>query len=442
MRIFTILDYLLLPFYVWILFYFLKRYNQKNNHDPILVNYFSLAYKLKIGFAIFYALFAEFLLGGDTEMYFTAGIDFKHIVLDKLDNVKFIFGAAKEFGEFYEANMTKTSNYGYVSAASNLMVIKIVGLFSLISFNSYLIISLFFSLISFIGLWGIFKILYKIYPAYHKIIFFSLFLVPSVLFWGSGILKDTLCIGFLGIGFYSAYNFFFDKIYKIKYFIFFVISFYFLYQTKSYIFYSFFAILALWYFTKVIMNQKSFLSRLTLISVSIIVILIFLSSLNLSEIISNNTADAIAENINNAQDAYKRLAKLAEDDGAIIDYGEITPTLSGIIRVAPKALNATLFRPYVWESKKITSLFAALEGAILFCMTIFVFFRKGILNPFRIIRKDMVIFFLILFSIVFATSIGLNCFNLGTLVRYKIPCLPFYTLSLLLIYKKQNEPKH
>ena len=44
-----------------------------------------------------------------------------------------------------------------------------------------------------------------------------------------------------------------------------------------------------------------------------------------------------------------------------------------------------------------------------------------------------------LFSIVFAMFVGASTLNFGTLVRYKIPCLPFYTIALFLIYEKVKE---
>ncbi len=44
--------------------------------------------------------------------------------------------------------------------------------------------------------------------------------------------------------------------------------------------------------------------------------------------------------------------------------------------------------------------------------------------------------FCFLFSVVFALFIGATTLNFGTLVRYKIPCLPFYIISLYLLNEK------
>ncbi|MGH2564381.1 MAG: hypothetical protein ACRDE5_07705, partial [Ginsengibacter sp.] len=49
------------------------------------------------------------------------------------------------------------------------------------------------------------------------------------------------------------------------------------------------------------------------------------------------------------------------------------------------------------------------------------------------------IMYCFLFSVVFALFVGASTLNFGTLVRYKIPCLPFYAISLFLIYEKVKE---
>ena len=44
-----------------------------------------------------------------------------------------------------------------------------------------------------------------------------------------------------------------------------------------------------------------------------------------------------------------------------------------------------------------------------------------------------------LFAFIFALFVGATTNNFGTLVRYKIPCLPFYVISLFLIYEKVKQ---
>jgi hypothetical protein len=431
----TITDILLTPVYLVLFNLGLGFINKRINHNKVIAGYFSKGFKIKLLFGIFFGLFSIFLLPGDTEMYYTGGIDFKNIIFDNPHNLRFLTAPAREFGSFYEAGGYRPENYGYISAESNLMAMKFVALFSLFSFNSYIVISMFFSLFSFFGLWCMFKTFYKIYPRFYTAIFMTFFLIPSVLFWGSGILKDTLCLGFLGIGFYNSYLFFLEKRYHIKTLIAFVISFYCLYTLKSYIAFAFIPCFIFWYLLRTISAIQNKALKLVFSVTPLIILVLYLSLADLSKIIPENSVNTIAENILTTQKNY---ILTTPDDGALLDYGEITPTLAGILVTMPKALVASLFRPFLWEARKVTSLIAAVEGTFIFCLTIFVFFKKGILFTFKTIVSDSTIFFALIFSLTFATAIGLNCFNLGTLVRYKIPCLPFYILSLILILRKQH----
>jgi hypothetical protein len=43
----------------------------------------------------------------------------------------------------------------------------------------------------------------------------------------------------------------------------------------------------------------------------------------------------------------------------------------------------------------------------------------------------------VLFSFTFAFMTGISSANFGTLVRYKIPCMPFYILFLVILYKEK-----
>lgn len=434
----TLLDVILVPVYAIVISLCLRLLSKQLKQSQQLSLYFFRGLRIKLLFGVLFGLFSIFLLPGDTEMYYTAGLDFKKIIFEKSENLRFMTGPAQDFGNYYEINGFRPENYGYVSADSNLMAVKIVALFSLISFDSYLVISMFFSLFSFVGLWFMFKCFYRIYPTYYKAIFMVFFLIPSVLFWGSGILKDTLCLGFLGIGFYNSYLFLFEKRYQIKILVALLFSFYCLYVLKSYMAYAFIPSFLFWYALKTIGSIENKALKTTLIVAPILLIVLYLSFGNLDNYVSENSVEAVAENILTTQKNY---IATTPDDGALLDYGEIVPTVNGILRIAPQALVASLFRPFLWEAKKITSLIAAIEGTFLFCFTIFVFFRRGFLYSLKTIASDSTVLFCFLYSIVFATAIGLNCFNLGTLVRYKIPCLPFYILSLVLIIKKEKAVK-
>ncbi|MFT3978953.1 MAG: hypothetical protein QM687_00695 [Ferruginibacter sp.] len=428
------IDLLLCPLYI-VLLGLLMNWYRKRFVQKELGLLFLKGFYVKMFFSIAFVLFSAFLVPGDTEMYYTAGIDFKKIVVENPDNLHFIFGPAKKFGEYYEAKGYRPENYGYINAASNLTAIKFVALFSIFSFNSYTVINLFFGTLSFLGLWYMFMVFYRLYPHLYKLTYRCFFFIPSVLFWGSGILKDTLCICFLGIGFFCSYIFFIEKKQKGSYLLIGILSFFFLFTIKSYIAISFIASFIAWYFFRYLQSEKSALKKMAIVAIPSVLIIGYMIFGNPTKDILQDATESMAENMMETQKLYTRFTP---DDGALLDYGEIIPTPAGILKVIPKALVASLFRPFLWEAKKATSLIAGLEGTALFLLTCYVFLRRGPIKPLYIIFTDNTVFFCFLFSIVFAIAIGLNCFNLGALVRYKIPCLPFYTVCMTLILKNKK----
>jgi hypothetical protein len=120
---------------------------------------------------------------------------------------------------------------------------------------------------------------------------------------------------------------------------------------------------------------------------------------------------------------------------------EYDGSVSSLIKIAPAAIIATLYRPFLWESKKISTLLSSIESMVIMFFTLSVFFKAGPVNFFRPILKDPTILYCLLFAILFALFVGATTANFGTLVRYKIPCMPFYIIAIFLIQDWANKNK-
>jgi hypothetical protein len=108
------------------------------------------------------------------------------------------------------------------------------------------------------------------------------------------------------------------------------------------------------------------------------------------------------------------------------------------LTLVPNSLVATFFRPFLWEVKSPVALFSALESSILLILTLFFFFKRGIGKYFRLAFADPRLLMCFVFSMIFAVAIGASTSNFGALSRYKIPCMPFYFIMLLMLYKKAS----
>ena len=119
---------------------------------------------------------------------------------------------------------------------------------------------------------------------------------------------------------------------------------------------------------------------------------------------------------------------------------EFDGSVISLLKMAPAAVIATLYRPFIWESRKPSTLLSSLESLAIMILSLQVLFVLGPVKIFKAFR-DPAIMYCIAFSILFALFVGATTPNFGTLCRYKIPCMPFYIISLLLIMDKYGKLK-
>lgn len=148
--------------------------------------------------------------------------------------------------------------------------------------------------------------------------------------------------------------------------------------------------------------------------------------------------DKLFENMKEQSSSY--LTSETSDVESTFDLGTFEPTVSGFIKKMPAGITATLYRPFPWEAKKVIIIFSALESLFLLWFTLYVLFKTGIRKFFSGILNNPFTFLCIVYALLFAALIGLSTFNFGTLARYRIPLLPFFTAGLLNILYTFQKP--
>ena len=118
--------------------------------------------------------------------------------------------------------------------------------------------------------------------------------------------------------------------------------------------------------------------------------------------------------------------------GSTYVLGEIDGTFTGLLTLAPQAVNVSLFRPYLWEVKNPLMLLSSLEALLFLYFTVKTVFARGFFRILKFVLKPDVLFCFV-FAITFAFAAGVATFNFGSLSRYKIPMVPFYLMGLFLI---------
>jgi hypothetical protein len=406
--------------------------------DAITSRYFFPALTLKIFGAIALGFIYQFYYsGGDTFNFHTHGS--RHIWQAFVDSPdigwKMLVGSEDKAGVY-----RYSSKIPFYYDPSSLFIIRISTLFDLLTFSSYSSTAVFFAVFSFIGAWHFFLVFYKINPAQHRLIAIASLFIPSVVFWGSGLLKDTVTMTVLGVATY----WFFDLVIKLRYstkgVLLLISCFTVMYKVKIYILLTFLPCLILWgslyHFSKI---RSTFAKAVFLPLVLIVAgILAYQAIIISTKDNPKYSLDAIARTAQVT--AYDIRYWTGRDAGSGYSLGELDGSWQSMIKLAPKAINVSLFRPYLWEVNNVLMLFSGIEALIIFLLVV----TLVISNPLSIWKhlKDPTILFCLLYSLIFAFGVGVATFNFGTLTRYKIPLLPFFVMSLILIYDKLKRDKN
>jgi len=335
-----------------------------------------------------------------------------------------------------------TKNYFFgVKDPGGFLMIRICGFLGIFTAHSYFIIALFFAVMGFAGTWALFYTFYKLFPKLKKQIAIVVLFIPSVIFWGSGILKDTLTFSALGFLVYCIYSIFFAKKRTLFIFLLLIGNIWLLITLKIYIILCFLPAASLWIFTSVTDKIKS-RGLKPILKFGLILISVPIAWLLVSEVSEVDSRYAVENLGETAQITAEWITYSSGESGSAYSLGDMTDfSLIGILSKIPLAINVTLFRPYVWEVKNIVMLFAALESLVVLLFTMQVILKTGFFPFIKIINTNSIALFLAVFSLTFAFAVGFSTYNFGSLVRYKIPCIPFYLLLLIIVKEFHHRSK-
>lgn len=329
---------------------------------------------------------------------------------------------------------------------SSFLIVRFAAVFNLFSFDSYLGIGLIFTGLSYIGIWKMYVVFTELFPKLKKELALGFIYMPSVFFWGSGILKDCLTFGFLGLLVYACYNIFIKRKNFIVSIPIFIISFYIIGIVKSYILMALLPALATWIFLVYRSKIKSVALRGVItpfILVVAAVVGIFLLQ-SLASTFQKFSIDNFQDRAEGMQRWHTyRVEVLKGGDGSSYSLGAVDFSATGIIKKIPAAINVALFRPYFWEARNPLVFLSAIESFILFYFSILslFYFLSNFKRGSKFIEKNPTIVFMLIFSLIFAFAVGFTSYNFGALSRYRIPLIPFYFGAVYVMYKSLKNMK-
>ena len=397
--------------------------------------YFIPALTVKIIGAIAVGLIYQFYYGGgDTFAFHTHGsrIIWEAFMDSPMKGLKLLLANGEHRGDIFNYS----AQIWYFRDQQSYMVIRLAALFDLITFGTYSATAVLFAVFSFSGLWALFLTFYDRHGSLHLLLALSILFVPSVFFWGSGILKDTVTLGCLGWMTFTFYKVAIKQDPNPIWMTIFLLCAVLTFTIKKYILLSILPAFILWSFTKYVGSIRSVALKITVAPLLLTIAGAFgyYAILKVGEDDARYNIYSIAETARmTAYDIrYGWGARFGEGSG--YSLGELDGTLGGMIKLAPAAINVSLFRPYVWEVRNPLMLFSALEALVSLLLTAWVFLRVGPKYFLKSLFKSDVLF-CIVFSTIFAFAVGVSTYNFGTLARYKIPLLPFYFVGIILLWQ-------
>lgn len=335
----------------------------------------------------------------------------------------------------YGAGIWKTaSRVWYWNDPQSFFVIRLAAILDILTFSSYSATAVLFAVIAFSGGWMFFLTFYKRYPDMHRWIAFSVLFVPTVIFWGSGIFKDSITLAALGVATYTFHRIFIERKFEIGSVLLMALSFWVIFSIKRYILLCFLPAVLLWWVA----------THMSRISSPMLKIIVAPLTGMFAILLSYYAVQKVGEDDPRYQ--ISRLAETAQitsydirfgwgarnGEGSGYTLGELDGSWQSMLELAPQAIITALFRPYLWEVINPLMLLSSIESLALLLLTIYVMW-KARWKLFSYVDHPDVLFCLV-FALVFAFAVGVSTFNFGTLSRYKIPMMPFYLLSLGIIY--------
>lgn len=377
--------------------------------------------------------------GGDVSNYFLSANTFVNVLLD------FNFSLLSDMLSFFSNNIHMSGvyekEYGPIcfhnSDTYALFTVVLTVPFCLIGFKSFIAATLLLSFVSFIGLWKLYEVFIDQFPELQKQLAFAVFFIPSVFFWGSGLLKDTYTLSALGFVTFAVYKYLILKEKKLKYLLLLISASLVLIFIKPYIFFAIMPGSLIWiFFNKFASIRNPVLKTLALpVILTTMTLLIVFTMQFLGQYLGEYSLDNV---LNKAVKTQQDLIRGEQYGSNYYNIGEFDASFTGLISKIPAALNMALFRPYIWDAANPVMALSGLENLFVLMFTIIIILRVRTTTLISSLFSHPLLIFSLLFALFFAFSVGLTTANYGALVRLKIPGIPFY-LSALFILSHLNK---
>lgn len=364
-------------------------------------------------------VFAGLAIGWISARYYSEGNDYwtlnqygiEETALLKNSPGEFFLSLFKSPYGHYSGFFTSVGSYW--NDLKNNILIKFLAIANLASGGNYFINSLFFSFISFFGHIALFRLFHLLYPSRKLLIVAGAFLIPSTLYFSSGIHKDSIIFTALVLFTWSAFSL--TERETRKHILLLFLSAAVLLLIRSHVFIVVVPAAVAWWLSAKKGVNHAFLKIYAIVFIALM-ILSFVPQLNPVSIVTKKQKD------------FFELPVAASQ----LSMDTLRPTIASLVRSTPRALMHGFAEPLPWKFGGEPLMILGMEAMAILGLLVFWLLRheKAQVHP------------LLLYSV--AVAIPLIVFagyivpNAGSIVRYRAIYLPWLILPVLCTIKLKH----
>jgi len=303
------------------------------------------------------------------------------------------------------------SSNSYWNDLKGNVFIKILSIFNVFSFGHYYVNVIFYSLLTLFGPLALYRVMNDVFPGKKFTILLSLFLVPSFLFWTSGLHKEGILFTGVSLCIYALYFGFKEKRFGWKRIVSLLMGLTLVFSLRNFLL----ALLVPGLLTWAVSMKWPGKSIRIFAGAYVFFCILFFTSRYI-----NPHLDFPQAVVNKQQEFKKLMGR------STVPIRDLEPTAVSFFENMPQAITLSVLRPYPGDVQHILSLAAAMEIDLLLLLFILFIFWRTPQHPSRSLMN-----FILFFSFSVLLSIGFSNNNLGAIVRYRSIILPLLVIPMI-----------
>ena len=425
------IDFLLLLIYSIVVFYCLKRFFFRSL-NPAFTRLLVVFFSLKILAVLTYILLVVYYWQlADSVSVYSETKNFVSLISADISNIKYLFLPVENYNAAINLDVSLKAVPGGSGMEGNFSLTRLCTILYPLSLGKYLLLNFWFGVISAIAQFKLFLVLTKVYPQLKGKLAICILFIPTVLFYGSPIYKETLCMSCLCLAGVCVYNVIKNRKPLINSLL--VILFcFFIYLVKPYV------LSAVLIATCIVLLSR-FFARVFKHSLLGKAFSLILLGITIALIVKNiSYFDSYVYDFIDTANINQQFYGYTIGENSSFEFGEIETSFSGLIKKIPLSIYTCYFRPNLWEINQPILLFCALESLTCFLLLCYTIVKKR-RNFFMVLRSNILTHIIFIYVFLMGIIVGTTTFNFGSLMRYKVPAVPFLWLFIFILLYSDSD---